>query len=237
MKPFPFNLVNDFYSYQTLEGEGELVLKQFNIIFAYNSNLEIILEDGTKVNIKPLQYVFISNNQSLRYCNENSGIAVCLKSNSDLKPTDMPLGSSEHVFNLKSDTYTVNKPWGRELWITGPKPVYKIVLKYIEIKAGTKTSLQTHEYKFESNFIVDGEAVFRSSTKQFKSKNDQYPLNEYKVDKPYVFDVEPLTIHQVEAVTDIVLIEASTDHLDDVIRLNDKHGRGDGRINSEHSVS
>jgi len=35
----------------------------------------------------------------------------------------------------------------------------------------------------------------------------------------------PGTIHQMEAVTDCDVLEASTPHLDDVVRLTDRYGR------------
>jgi quercetin dioxygenase-like cupin family protein len=39
------------------------------------------------------------------------------------------------------------------------------------------------------------------------------------------FRNEPGTIHQMEAITDCQVLEASTPHLDDVVRLNDRYGR------------
>jgi hypothetical protein len=49
-----------------------------------------------------------------------------------------------------------------------------------------------------------------------------------------VFHIPPGTIHRVEALEDIMLIEASTTELDDVIRLRDDAGRKHGRIDAEH---
>ena len=50
-----------------------------------------------------------------------------------------------------------------------------------------------------------------------------------------VIDVEPKTIHRIEAVTDLTLYETSTPHLDDVIRLQDDKSRESGLIQYEHS--
>ena len=236
MQPFPFSLANKFYEYFTLESKGNLELSEFNIIFSYNSSLEIFFEDGSKIDIDQMEYIILSNESRINYWNKSEGIAVCLKNNSHLKKINSYENKSKTKLKLE-EGYLVKKPWGRELWLTGLEPIGNVVLKFIEIKAGTKTSLQAHEYKYESYFIVSGKAIFRSSRKKFQGKECTYSLVDYEVDKPYVFDVEPLTVHQVEAVTDIVLIEASTNHLDDVIRLNDEHGRGDGRIYSEHSAS
>ena len=41
----------------------------------------------------------------------------------------------------------VYKPWGYEYWITGKNPMNELVLKFIHIKKGTKTSLQVHQEK------------------------------------------------------------------------------------------
>jgi quercetin dioxygenase-like cupin family protein len=39
------------------------------------------------------------------------------------------------------------------------------------------------------------------------------------------FRVTPGTVHQMEAVTDCDILEVSTPHLDDVVRLKDRYGR------------
>ena len=46
--------------------------------------------------------------------------------------------------------------------------------------------------------------------------------------------IEPGTIHRMIADTKLRFVEASTCHLDDVIRLQDDANRLHGRIDSEH---
>ena len=41
------------------------------------------------------------------------------------------------------------------------------------------------------------------------------------IKSPSIIDVNPKTIHRIEAITDLILFETSTPHLDDVIRLQD----------------
>ena len=41
-------------------------------------------------------------------------------------------------------------------------------------------------------------------------------------------------VHRLRAITDIMLYEVSTPHLDDVIRISDDQKRNNGRISSEH---
>ena len=38
-------------------------------------------------------------------------------------------------------------------------------------------------------------------------------------------DIPPDTVHRVKALTDVVILEASTPQLDDVVRLSDDYGR------------
>jgi mannose-6-phosphate isomerase len=39
--------------------------------------------------------------------------------------------------------------------------------------------------------------------------------------------VKPGTVHSIEAIEDSVVLEVSTPHLDDVVRLEDRYGRSD----------
>ena len=46
--------------------------------------------------------------------------------------------------------------------------------------------------------------------------------------------IEPGTIHRMVATTTLRFVEASTTHLDDVIRLQDDANRSHGKIAAEH---
>ena len=50
----------------------------------------------------------------------------------------------------------VHKPWGKEEWLA-LNDAY--CYKRIYINAGYKTSYQYHEFKQETNYIIDGTAV------------------------------------------------------------------------------
>lgn len=137
----------------------------------------------------------------------------------------------------EKDIYKVTKPWGYELWINGEHPGY--ILKRVRINAGTRTSLQYHRYKQETNVIFSGEANIHYKN-QIEKPNDEVSLDDIgtiKVLPIASINVCPNTIHRVEALTDIVLYEISTPHLDDVIRLQDDTARNNGRIPSEHDVN
>ena len=141
---------------------------------------------------------------------------------------------------------TVSKPWGSELWIAdGIRTPY--ALKRIFFKAGFRSSLQVHKYKFETNYVLSGSGVLQLRTENFNceeylnsSQQTQMldtaliTLRDIKIKPGDVIDVKPGQIHRVIAITDLEFIEASTQELDDVIRLADDAARGHGKIDSEH---
>jgi mannose-6-phosphate isomerase len=115
----------------------------------------------------------------------------------------------------------VTKDWGCEYWLGNKKDCY--AYKRICIKAGHRTSLQYHEHKHETNYIISGEARVLLDKVWHDLKADDY------------FTIEPGIVHRVEAITDVVLQEVSTDHLHDVIRLEDDTNRPNGHIEAEHA--
>jgi mannose-6-phosphate isomerase-like protein (cupin superfamily) len=141
----------------------------------------------------------------------------------------------------------VNKHWGYELWIAdGSETPY--ASKRILFKAGNRTSLQVHEYKIETNYVLGGTGVLHRSREpldiaKFLAEgmtDRQVEIYEYSFEridlKPgVVFNVQPGYVHRVIATTDLEFMETSTTELDDVIRLQDDAGRTHGRINHEHS--
>lgn len=138
-------------------------------------------------------------------------------------------------FKRYADLYKVNKPWGHELWLNGQHPCY--ALKEIFVKAGTKTSLQYHNFKQETNVLFKGKAKLHYKENATVA-NDLVTLADtaaVQIEPVSSVEVIPSTLHRLEAVTDILLYETSTPHLDDVVRVNDDNNRPDGRINEEHA--
>jgi mannose-6-phosphate isomerase-like protein (cupin superfamily) len=119
---------------------------------------------------------------------------------------------------LTGEKKVVLKPWGKEIWLSLDKFCYK----RIYINAGHRTSLQYHNYKSECNYIISGEAKVLIGETWYDAKANDY------------FVIKPGVVHRVVAITDIILQEASTNEIDDVIRLEDDTNRPDGRIESEH---
>ena len=49
-----------------------------------------------------------------------------------------------------------------------------------------------------------------------------------------IWSIPPGVKHRIITLEDVILMEASTPEIDDVIRIEDDTLRGDGRIQSEH---
>jgi mannose-6-phosphate isomerase-like protein (cupin superfamily) len=112
--------------------------------------------------------------------------------------------------------YRVEKPWGHELiWARTDRYVGKI----LHIEPGHLLSLQYHEKKDETIYVLRGEIIFRVR----QSGSDE--LREIRMREGDAYHVTPHTVHQMEAITPADLLEASTPELDDVVRLQDRYGR------------
>jgi mannose-6-phosphate isomerase-like protein (cupin superfamily) len=110
--------------------------------------------------------------------------------------------------------YRVEKPWGHELiWARTDRYVGKI----LHVDAGHVLSLQYHERKDESIYVLTGEIILRLQ------QGDT--LIERRLAQGEAFHIQPKVIHQFEAVVTSDLLEASTPEIDDVIRLKDRYGR------------
>jgi len=114
------------------------------------------------------------------------------------------------------------KPWGKEVWFAYTN---KYAGKILEIKKGHRYSLQYHEKKLETQYIYKGKV------KLFYGK-DKNKLKEIILNKGDKFDVEPYTIHRLEALEDSEVFEVSTPDLEDVVKLEDDYGRK-GKGNNE----
>ena len=111
--------------------------------------------------------------------------------------------------------YRVDKPWGYELvWARTERYVGKL----LHVKAGHVLSLQYHDRKDETMHVLRGELILRVR-----------PADEL-VSRPFrageTVHIPPKLVHQIEAVVDSDVLEASTPELDDLVRLQDRYGRG-----------
>jgi quercetin dioxygenase-like cupin family protein len=141
----------------------------------------------------------------------------------------------------------VNKPWGHELWIAdGVRTPY--ALKRILFESGKRSSLHVHRFKYETNFVIGGSGFIQLSDGPIdfdlylNSKDAQSYIADFVsglIEIPLlpgdIVDVEPGYLHRVVSTSDLIFVECSTCHLDDVFRIEDDSNRGHGRIDSEHS--
>jgi len=120
----------------------------------------------------------------------------------------------------------VHKPWGKEEWLE-LNDAY--CYKRIYINAGYKTSYQYHQFKKETNYIIDG-------TAEVWLENDEGVVEKKIMKGGEFFNVTPPKKHRVIAITDIILQEVSTPHVDDVFRIDDEFHRADGKVEAEHKT-
>jgi mannose-6-phosphate isomerase len=115
-----------------------------------------------------------------------------------------------------SDVRRVDKPWGYEL-IWAHTDLY--VGKVLFVKAGHSLSLQFHREKDEAWLVQSGRAKLELGDV------GETVLQEEVVAAGAAFHYAPGTVHRVTALEDTTILEVSTPHLDDVVRLQDSYGR------------
>jgi mannose-6-phosphate isomerase len=110
----------------------------------------------------------------------------------------------------------VDKPWGYELiWAVAEAYVGKILF----VEAGHSLSLQFHRQKDESWFVQSGRAKLELGAEGAGE------LVESEIGAGDAFRYRPGTVHRVTAIEDTTILEVSTPHLEDIVRLADAYGR------------
>jgi mannose-6-phosphate isomerase-like protein (cupin superfamily) len=109
----------------------------------------------------------------------------------------------------------VEKPWGHEIWWAATD---QYVGKILHVNKGHRLSLQYHEKKDETSYVLSGRLILV----QGETRDN---LTERPVSVGDVWRNTPGTIHTIEALEDSDVLEASTPYLDDVVRLSDDYGR------------
>ena len=109
---------------------------------------------------------------------------------------------------------TVPKPWGQEL-IFAENDRY--AGKILHIEAGQLLSLQYHERKDETFYVLTGEVNL--------TIEESGVLREVRLAEGSAYRIRPGVRHRMRAEGPCDLIEVSTPELDDVVRLEDAYGR------------
>ena len=116
----------------------------------------------------------------------------------------------------RADVRRVEKPWGYEIiWAHTDRYVGKI----LHVNAGEQLSVQYHELKDETVYLLAGEMKYWVQLPGDSELRDQHLVAGQS------FRITPLTVHYMEAITDCDVLEASTPELDDVVRIKDRYGR------------
>jgi mannose-6-phosphate isomerase len=142
------------------------------------------------------------------------------------------------------EVITVPKPWGHEtIWAKTDRYVGKI----LHIKAGHALSVQYHNRKDETVYLLAGVLKYWVQSNAASGIRHQAPaagtrtagtgetpvaarspipqMTDVQLKVGDAFRITPGTIHYMEAVTDCDVLEVSTPELDDVVRLKDRYGR------------
>jgi mannose-6-phosphate isomerase len=123
-------------------------------------------------------------------------------------------GSEQFAFEPER----VEKPWGYELiWAVTENYAGKL----LAVNAGQQLSLQFHRQKDESWYLLQGLAEL-----EFAAVGEKTTTSEV-VRPGAAFRIRPGTVHRIRALEDVLMLEVSTPHLDDVVRLEDDYGRTD----------
>jgi mannose-6-phosphate isomerase-like protein (cupin superfamily) len=109
----------------------------------------------------------------------------------------------------------VDKPWGHELiWVLTDRYCGKVIV----IETGRRLSLQYHERKDESVYVISGRL-------RLHVEDDAGAMTVRELGPGDSARVPVGRRHRFEAAERVELIEVSTPELDDVIRVEDDFGR------------
>ena len=109
----------------------------------------------------------------------------------------------------------VSKPWGHELiWAETDRYVGKI----LHINAGESLSLQYHERKDETIYVLSGRLRLELEDEHGRLAVHELGPGEHR-------RIPTGRRHRFGAISRVELVEVSTPELDDVVRLDDRYGR------------
>ncbi len=109
----------------------------------------------------------------------------------------------------------IEKPWGREEVVEIND---KYMVKKLTMWAGHRCSLQYHNIKRETIYVLSGVLNIIQGTNQDALEERLYRAGD-------TLTIEPGIIHRMEGVEDAVYLEASTPEINDVVRLVDDYQR------------
>tara|TARA_B110000027_G_scaffold128637_1_gene149217 strand:+ start:2542 stop:2886 length:345 start_codon:yes stop_codon:yes gene_type:complete len=109
----------------------------------------------------------------------------------------------------------IEKPWGKEEVIEINE---KYMMKKLTMWKGHRCSLQFHNHKKETIYVLSGQLTIISGPDQNNLTGKIYVAGDS-------ITISPGTVHRMEGAEDSVYLEASTPEMDDVVRLVDDYDR------------
>jgi mannose-6-phosphate isomerase len=107
------------------------------------------------------------------------------------------------------------RTWGEEILLSIIPSI--LSLKLLKIKKGKKGGIQYHHKKNECGYVLSGKLLVRFD------KGDN-KLSKKVLSRGDVFHFPPGSVHQEEAITNCEIIEASSPHFNDRVRVDTLYG-------------
>jgi mannose-6-phosphate isomerase len=108
----------------------------------------------------------------------------------------------------------VPKPWGHELIFAENE---RYAGKILHLEGGHSLSLQYHERKDETLYVLEGELVLTVEV--------EGAMRDIRLQEGGAFRVRPGVRHRLRAERLCRIVEVSSPELEDVVRLEDAYGR------------
>lgn len=116
-----------------------------------------------------------------------------------------------------SEPIRIDKPWGCEIvWASTADYLAKI----LRINRGERLSLQVHRWKVESILVYSGRMTLIL-------EEEDGELRSFDLSPGQTCHIPSGRRHRMIAIDDCEVLEVSTPHPDDVVRLEDSYGRAD----------
>ena len=145
----------------------------------------------------------------------NTAYAINLVRNSGINKEYIESIDKEYVtINNIKDKF-IEKPWGSETLIEYND---NYVVKKLFMKKGHKCSMQYHQLKTETIYILSGQIKLYIG-------NDIDHIEEKIMNPNDTVTIHPFTIHRMEGIEDSYYLETSTNELWDVERIQDDYNR------------
>lgn len=109
----------------------------------------------------------------------------------------------------------IEKPWGKEEILELND---KYMLKRLTMFENKRCSLQYHNKKCETIYVLSGELRILQGTTKDNLQSGIYKAGD-------VITIETKIVHRMEGVTTAVYLEASTPDVDDTVRIEDDYNR------------